>query len=238
MHCAAHRRVIERFALIIEPRRVDHALVIGGSRHSWRRLGLAQCPGIGDPHIIYPAGQYCRPHLGRERQHVVEFDAVDIGQTLVPIVRVPLHDPDFVLDAADAAKRAGAGVDDHLAQIVVVVLQRLLADDDVPAAGNRRHHEIDRPRFRQFEFHGVFVARVDLADRLEQNAARNADPRRRLGNAVEGSFDVLGGQLGSVVKQNFFAQEEGVRLSVLGDLPAMRQVRDDRLAAVARIAPD
>ena len=31
---------------------------------------------------------------------------------------------------------------------------------------------------------------------------------------------------------------EGVGLAVLGDLPAMRQIRDDRLAAVARVAPD
>src|SRR5471030_109691 len=33
------------------------------------------------------------------------------------------------------------------------------------------------------------------------------------------------------------AQVEGVGLAVLGDLPAMRQVGDDSLAAVARIAP-
>src|SRR6266478_3885752 len=31
---------------------------------------------------------------------------------------------------------------------------------------------------------------------------------------------------------------EGIGLAVLGDLPAMRQIRDDRLAAVARVMPD
>jgi hypothetical protein len=55
VHRAAYPRVVERFSLIIEPRRVDHALVIGGGRHPRRRFGLAQCPRIGDAHIIHPA---------------------------------------------------------------------------------------------------------------------------------------------------------------------------------------
>src|SRR6476659_7239060 len=37
---------------------------------------------------------------------------------------------------------------------------------------------------------------------------------------------------------NAFAQEEGVGLPVLGNVPAVRQVRNDGLAAVARITPD
>jgi hypothetical protein len=40
------------------------------------------------------------------------------------------------------------------------------------------------------------------------------------------------------VELHALAQMEGVGLAVLGDLPAMREVGDDRLAAVARVAAD
>ena len=93
-------------------------------------------------------------------------------------------------------------------------------------------------RFRQLEFDSVFVARVDLADRLEQYTARDADALRRLNDPVEGGLHVVSRQLGPVVKLNVFAQQEGVGLAVLGDLPAMRQIGDDGLTAVARVAPD
>ena len=46
------------------------------------------------------------------------------------------------------------------------------------------------------------------------------------------------GQLRAVVELHALAQKERVGLAVLGDLPAMRQIGDDGLAAVARIAPD
>ena len=42
----------------------------------------------------------------------------------------------------------------------------------------------------------------------------------------------------AVVELHALAQVERVGLAVLGDLPAMRQIGDDGLAAVARIAPD
>src|SRR5439155_23316530 len=104
-----------------------------------------------------------------------ELESVEIRQSLVPVIRVLLYGPDFVLDAPDAAKGAGAGVNDDFAQIVVVVLQSLFADDDVPATGERRHHEVDRARLGQLELDGVFIARGDLADRAEQDATRDAD---------------------------------------------------------------
>ncbi len=85
----------------------------------------------------------------------------------------------------------------------------------------------------------VYLSRaLDLADRLEQDAARNGDAFRRLGDPVEGGLDVLRGQLGAVAELDALAQQEGVGLAVLGDLPAMRQIGDDGLAAVARVAPD
>ena len=169
---------------------------------------------------------------------MIELDAVEIREPLVPVVRVPLHDPFLVLDPLLAAERAGAGIDLDLAQIVIVVLQRLLADDDIPAAGDRRHDEIDRPRLGQLELHGVFVGRGDFRHRLEQHAARDRDPLRRLGDAVEGGFHIFGGQLGAVMELHALTQMKRVGLAVLGDFPAMRQVGDDRLAAVARVAPD
>ena len=53
-------------------------------------------------------------------------------------------------------------------------------------------------------------------------------PVRRLPDAVERRLDVLRGQLGAVVELHALAQMEGIGLAVLGDLPAMRQVGDDR----------
>ena len=126
----------------------------------------------------------------------------------------------------------------HLAQIVVVLLQRLLAEDDVPAAGEGGHHEIDRARRGQLEFDGVLVRRVDLLDRGEQRGARDADAGRRLADAVVGRLHVGGGEVRPVVELHALAQVERVGLAVLGDFPAMRQIGDDALAAVARIAPD
>ena len=40
------------------------------------------------------------------------------------------------------------------------------------------------------------------------------------------------------MKLHILAQTEGIGFAVLGDLPAMGQVRNDRLAAVARVAAD
>jgi hypothetical protein len=163
--CIARRTrgVVERFSLVVEPSRMDHALVVGGRRHPGGSLGLPHSSRIGRSDIIDRARQDRRRHLRRERQDVIEFDAVDIRQAFVPVVRVPLHHPDLVLDPPDRAERAGAGIDDELAQIVVVLLQGPLAHDDIPAAGDCRHHEVDRAGLRQFEFDGVFVACTNLA---------------------------------------------------------------------------
>ena len=61
---------------------------------------------------------------------------------------------------------------------------------------------------------------------------------RRLGDPVESGLYVVSGQLGAVAELHALAQEEGVGLAVLGDLPAVRQIGDDGFAAVARIATD
>jgi hypothetical protein len=87
----------------------------------------------------------------------------------------------------------------------------------------------------QLEFDRVLVADIDLADRAEQDRARDGDAGRWLGDAVVGGLHVLGRELRAVVELHVLAQEEGVGLAVLGDLPAVGEVGDDGLAAVARI---
>src|SRR5271166_2093090 len=229
--------VIERLVLRIDPDALDHALVERGSRKAGRRLGLARRDRIRNADVVAPARQYRRPELGRERDQIVKFDAIEIGQSLVPIIRVLLDNADLVFDITDTAERTSAGITGQLSEVVVVVLERFLADDHIPAAGDRQHNKALRARLRQFEFDRIGVLRVDLADRLEQDTARNADPGRRLGNAVERCLDVIGSQLRAVMELNPLAQEKRVGLAVPGNLPAVREIGNDRLAAVARIVP-
>ena len=59
-----------------------------------------------------------------------------------------------------------------------------------------------------------------------------------LSRAFEGRLDVGGREIRPIVKLHALAQVERVGLAVFGNFPAMRQVGDDGLAAVARIAPD
>ena len=104
---------------------------------------------------------------------------------------------------------------------------------------NRRHDEAGRARLGQLELDRVLVADVDLAHRAEQRSCAGwTDARRRLDDAVVGGLDVVGGELGAVVELHVLAQVERVGLAVLGDLPAMGEIGDDGLAAVARIAAD
>src|SRR5262249_15077810 len=100
------------------------------------------------------------------------------------------------------------------------------------------HHEIDGAWRGQLEFDGVFVARIDLADRPEQRCARDADAGRWFRDAVEGRFYVSRREIRPVVELDTLAQVKRVGLAVLGDFPAMRQIGDDGLATVARITPD
>ena len=169
---------------------------------------------------------------------MVDFDAIQIGQAFVPVVLVFLHHPDFVLHPPLGLEWAGPGDVGQFAQIVVVLLQGLFAEDDVPAAGKGGHHEIDRPRCRQLKFDGVFVAGVDLADRREQCGARDADTGRRLADAVVGCLDVGGGKVRAVMELHALAQVKRIGLAVFRYLPTMREIGNNGLAAVARVAAD
>ena len=120
----------------------------------------------------------------------------------------------------------------------MIVLECFLADNHVPAAGEARHDELGGPGLGQLELDRVLVADVDLIHRGKQDRARDGDAGRRLGDAVVGGLHVVGGEVGAVVELHVLAQEEGVGLAVLGDLPAVGEIGDDCLAAVARIAAD
>src|SRR5262249_22637782 len=133
---------------------------------------------------------------------------------------------------------AGTGEVKDLAKVIIILFQRLLAKDHVPAAGEGGHHEIDRAWRSQFEFDDILVARIDLADRPEQRSARNADASRRFGDAVKGRLYVGRCEISPVVELDPLTQVKRIGLAVLGDFPAMRQIRDDGLATVARITPD
>ncbi len=163
MDGAAHPRIVERLLLVVHPGALDDALIEVRRRHALGVLGLARRHRIADAGIVDAVGQDRRAELRRERQRVIELDAVEIGQALVPVLVVLLHHPDFVLDPALALERAGAGNVDDAAQVPLVVVQRLLADDAVPAAGEGRHDEAGRPRLGELEHHGLLVGRGDLA---------------------------------------------------------------------------
>src|SRR5712671_2074646 len=144
---------------------------------------------------------------------MIDFDAIEVRQAFVPVVRVSLHHPDLVLDPPLCLKGAGTRDVEDLAQIVIILFQRLLAEDHVPAAGEGGHHEIDGAWRGQLEFDGVFVARVDLADRPEQRSARDADAGRRFRDAVEGRFYVSRYEIRPVVELDTLAQVKRVGLA-------------------------
>jgi hypothetical protein len=56
---------------------------------------------------------------------VINFKAIQVGEALVPVVWVPLQDPDLFVLARDVSEWAGAGVVEDIAEIVVVLLQSL-----------------------------------------------------------------------------------------------------------------
>src|SRR5260221_10193168 len=157
MHRAPDARIVERLSLGIQPSSVNHALV------EFRRRQAGRCrrfPGGGRverPRVIHSARQDRGPKLRGKWQEMVDFDAIEVGQILVPVIRVSLHHPDLVLDPPFRLKRTGTGDVENFSQIVIILFQRLLAVDHVPAAGEGGHHEIDGAWRGQLEFDSVLV---------------------------------------------------------------------------------
>src|SRR3954469_5641824 len=108
MDGAANARIIKWLPFGVEPSRVNHALVEfrgGQAGYLGRLAGGGRVERAG---VIHSARQNGGPKVWRKWQEIIELDAVKIRKALVPVVRVPLHYPDFVLDPALCLERAGA----------------------------------------------------------------------------------------------------------------------------------
>ena len=168
---------------------------------------------------------------------MVDLEPIEVGQAPVPVVRVPLHPPHFVLLPGDVPERTSARIARELAEVSVVLVQRLLADDDVEPARERREHELRRPRLTQLELDAVWIEHRDLAHRGEQRGPRHDDTLRWPRDPGERRLHVLGGELGAVVELHAAAEVKGVAPAVGRDVPLPREIRDDRLP-VARVTSD
>src|SRR5437016_11379861 len=107
MHGAPDTRIVERLSFGIQPSRVNHALVEfrGGQARSCSRLaGGNRVERAG---VIHSARQNRGPKLLGKWQEMVDFDAIEVRQAFVPVVRVSLHHPDLVLDPTLRLKGTG-----------------------------------------------------------------------------------------------------------------------------------
>src|SRR5437879_4485276 len=237
VHGPANSGVAEGLVPRVDPDRVDDALVVGRARHPGLLLGSSERRRIDDARVVELAAEQRGPQLRRERREVVDGQTVQIREGGVPVVRVPLHEPDFVLLSRDVPERAGPWVVRGLSKVVVVLLQGLLADDDVPAAGEGREHKATRPGFLESELDLVGTEHANLAHGGEERSAWNYDPRRGPDDPGERRLHVLCGEVGPVVKLHAAPQVEGVALAVGCDVPTVGEVGNDRLP-VAGVAAD
>ena len=214
------------------------ALVEGGPRHPWRGLRFPEGHGIEQPAVVDAPRQQRCPQFRREARKMVKLHAIEVGQAFVPVVAVLFHHPDFFIDAPGVPERPRARGVHHPPQIVVIVFQRLLAHDDVPAARKRCQHKTGGAGLVECELDGVRVTHIDLADARKQRCAGDTDALRRSDDAGVGRLDVLSGARGAIVEHDPLTQKERIRFAIRRDLPVVRQVGDDGLAAVQRIAPD
>src|SRR4029450_9299963 len=120
MHGSAHTRVAERFFLVVDPVRNDHALVKVCARHAWRTLNFSQADWVYRACIIDLASQERGPDFWRPGCEVIELDAIKTWEPLVPVVWVSVHHPDLFIDALLMPERTGARIVHDLAQVIVV----------------------------------------------------------------------------------------------------------------------
>src|SRR5215475_4353490 len=121
MHGSAYTWVAERFFLVVDPVGNDHALVKVRTRHTWSALNFSQADRVYRACIIDLPSQKRCPDFWGPGCEVIELDAVEIRQTLVPVVWISLHHPDLFIDTLLMPERAGARIVHHLAQVVVIV---------------------------------------------------------------------------------------------------------------------
>ena len=90
----------------------------------------------------------------------------------------------------------------------------------------------------QLNLERVRVVHVDCAHGRKQRCAGAAETCRGPDDAGVGRLDIVGGQISTVVEFHPLAQEEGIGLAIGRNLPTVREVWDNGLAAVYRITPD
>ena len=179
VHGAAHAQIVEGFFGIVDPQGVNHTLVEIGKgqvRHGFKFSGRYRVNGA---RIVHLAPQQRRGNIREPGIQVVNLQAVQVGQPLVPVVGVLLHDPHFFINALHMSEQPRHREIHHRTEAVVVVLQRLLAYDNVPAAGKSAEHEILRAGLAQDKLNGARVAHIDGTDGREQRRARAAKPLGR-----------------------------------------------------------
>ena len=238
MQGATHPGIIKRFVLIVHPDRMNNTLIKERAGHSRRRVDFFRRPRVQPPSIVDLAGQQRAPHIGGEGGEMVELDPIEVGQPLIPILGVALHDPDLFIDPFLMPERAGTRKVHHLTQVVVMVLKRLLAHNNIPPTGKRPQHEIRGTGLVEREFNRLSVADVDSAHRREQRSARTAKTLGRPDDPRVGGLNIVRGQWGAVVKVHAFPEEKGVGLAIRGNLPTVREVWNDGLPTVHWIPSD
>src|SRR4051794_20462932 len=109
MNSAPDARIVEWLPFGVEPGCVNYALVEFRGGQAGRLGRLAGGGRVERAGVVHSARQNGGPKLWRKWQEIIELDAIKIRQAFVPVVRVPLHHPDFVLDPTLCLERAGAG---------------------------------------------------------------------------------------------------------------------------------
>src|SRR5216683_6676924 len=107
MHGAPDARIVERLSFGIQPGRVNDALVEFGGGEAGRCSRLAGGRRVERARVIHSARQNRGPKLRGKWQEMVDFEAIEVRQAFVPVVRVSLHHPDLVLDPPLRLKGTG-----------------------------------------------------------------------------------------------------------------------------------
>src|SRR5262249_49026673 len=86
MHGSAHARVAERFFLVVDPVGNDHTLIKVRARHAWSALNFPQADWVYSACIIDLASQERRPDFWCPGCEMIELEAIEVRQPLVPVV--------------------------------------------------------------------------------------------------------------------------------------------------------
>ena len=229
---AAHVLVVERRRVAIDDQvGGDVGLLEHADRVRRLRLHVLQQRDrdFGRERDVELAGDEAEDR-GRAVREDRVFDAVEIGQALLPVVRV-LHELDrLVLLQLDELERAGAD------RIGALLRRRDVAGIDRRIAG--REHREDRG-LRALEMEGrleVALGRHVFEIEVPVLARVLAELVLRLAlQHVEGALHVRAGERLAVMPLHAFAQLEGQALLVVAPGPARRELRLDRLDAVLRL---